>query len=103
MQKSQLQNTQGLELQDAQCLDLPPMPRLLRLTMSFEPDAAQAVLPLPKLNMLEVLSIDGVSSCPSLSCLSRLTRLSLTINLSGPILHPASADLSQGVKVCHAC
>ena len=92
-QKSQLQNIQGLELQDAQCLDLPPMPRLLRLTMSFEPDAAQAVLPLPKLNMLEVLSI----------CLSRLTRLSLTINLSGPTLHPASADLPQGVKVCHAC
>ena len=85
MEMSQLQNIQRLNLQDAQCPDVPPLPRLTQLSMSFVPDAAQAVLPLPNLMMLEVVSIHGVSTCPSLSCLSRLTMLSLSgSNLSGP-------------------
>ena len=80
------------------------MPRLSQLSMSFEPDAAQPMLPLPKLTMLEVLDLDGVSSCPSLTCLSRLTRLSLTGGiLSEPPVYAASADILQSIKVCDAC
>ena len=104
MQTSQLQNIQGLLLQDAQCPDFPTMPRLTHLRMSCEPVATQAVLPLPSLPMLEVLTLEGVSKCPSLSCLSRLTSLSLTgCYLSGPPVYSASADILQIIKVCHAC
>ena len=78
MQTSRLQNIQDLELQDAQCPDFPPVPRLTELTMSFRPSKAHPMFPLPKLTVLEALAIEGVSSCPSLTCLSRLTRLSLT-------------------------
>lgn len=70
MQMSQLQNIQCLDLWNAQCPDFPPMPRLSRLTMSHEPVTGHAMLPLPKLTMLEVLFIQGVDHCPSLSCLS---------------------------------
>ena len=103
---SQLQNIQRLALWDAQCPDLPPMPRLTHLAMSFEPVAAHAALPLPSLNMLEVLEIHGADSCPSLSSLSRLTRLVLVSHPlpAGPTRPPvyrASADLSQVLKVCY--
>ena len=70
MQMSQLQNIQCLDLWNAQCPDFPPMPRLSRFTMSHEPVTGHAMLPLPKLTMLEVLFIQGVDHCPSLSCLS---------------------------------
>ena len=104
MQASQLQGILRLELHDAQCPDFPPMPSLTQLTMSFQPDTAHPMLPLPKLTMLEALTIQGVSSCPSLGCLSRLTRL-LLINRprSGPTRYPASADILQSIKVCNAC
>ena len=104
MQTSQLQNIQRLDVQDAQCPDFPPMPKLSQLSLSFQPGAAQPVLPLPNLTMLEVLELDGVSCCPSLSCLSRLTRLSLTgRNPSQLAVYTASADILQSIKVCDAC
>ena len=100
----QLQNLKSLLLQDAQCPDIPPMSSLTYLRMSCEPAATQTMLPLPSLPMLEVLTLDGVGSCPSLSCLHRLTRLSLTGRyLSGPAVYPASAHILQIIKVCHAC
>ena len=77
MPTSQLRTIRRLDLWDAQCPEFPPMARLSDLTMSFEPVAAHAMLPLPKLTMLEALAIHGVDSCPSLSSLSRLTRLVL--------------------------
>ena len=82
------------------------MPRLTHLTMSFEPVAAHAALPLLSLTMLEVLAIHGVDSCPSLSSLSRLTRLVLVshplpVGPSRPPVYRASADLSQVLKVCY--
>ena len=104
MQTPQQKNIQHLELQDAQCPDLPPMLSLSQLSMSFMPDTALAVLPTPKLTMLEVLNLIGVRSCPSISCLSRLTRLSWAgRNLSGSTVSPASADILQSIKVCNAC
>ena len=105
MQASQLQDIQLLDIRDAQCPDLPPMPSLSYLIMCFEPLAAHAMLPLPRLTQLEVLCIQGVDNCPSLSCLSRLTRLELSSHsLPGGATVPggASADISQGIKVCHA-
>ena len=60
-------------------------------------------VPLPNLTMLEVLELDGVSCCPSLSCLSRLTRLSLTGNPSELTMYTASANILQSIKVCDAC
>ena len=53
MQASQLQDIQSLDIRDAQCPDLPPMPSLTYLFMSFEPLAAHAMLPLPNLTQLE--------------------------------------------------
>ena len=104
MQASQLQNIQRLDLWDAQCPDFPPMPRLTCLTLSFEAVTAHAMLPLPNLTVLEVLVIQGIGSCPSLSCLSRLTRNSLSANhLSGSTMYPVSADVLQSIKVCNAC
>ena len=79
------------------------MSRLSDLTMLFEPVAAHAMLPFPKRTQLEVLCIHGVDHCPSLSLLSRLTRLELTSHaLSGPPVYQASADMSQVIEVCHA-
>ena len=104
MQTSQLQNVQSLLLQDAQCPAFPPMPRLTHLRTSWEPAATQTWLPLPIPPMLEALTLEGVSSCPNSSCLSGLTRLSLTgRHLSGPPVSPASADILQVIKVCPAC
>ena len=78
------------------------MPRLSHLIMSFKPATGHATLPLPRMTMLQVLSIQGVTRYPSLSCL-RLIRLELTSQpLSGPPLHQASADVPQRLKVCHA-
>ena len=104
MQASQLQNIQRLDLWDAQCPDFPLMPRLTCLTLSFEAVTAHAMLPLPNLTVLEVLVTQGIGSCPSLSCLSRLTRNSLSANhLSGSTMYPVSADVLQSIKVCNAC
>lgn len=104
MQASQLQNIQRLDLWDAQCPDFPLMPRLTCLTLSFEAVTAHAMLPLPNWTVLEVLVTQGIGSCPSLSCLSRLTRNSLSANhLSGSTMYPVSADVLQSIKVCNAC
>ena len=103
MPTSQLGNIQCLELWNSQCPDFPPMPRLSELTMSFESVTGNAMLPLPKLTTLEVLNIRGVDHCPSLSCLTGLTVLRLTgHSLSGQLGYQASADIHQGLRVCHA-
>ena len=112
MPASQLQNIRRLDLWDAPCPDFPPMPRLTHLTVTCEPDPAHAMLPLRSLTMLQGLEIHGIGSCPSLSSLSRLTRLVLGSHPlpaegapAGPAVPPvyqASADLPQVLKVCHA-
>ena len=99
MQSSQLEDIQHLELHGAQRPDLPPMPKLSELRLSFVQDTALQVLPNPTLMMLEVLKLHNVSSCPSLGCLSRLTRLSLTGGPPGPV----SIGIWQSFKVCNAC
>ena len=99
MPPSQLQNIQSIKLWNIHCQDFPPMPRLSQLTMSYEPAVGHAMLPLPKLTMLEELSIRGVDHCPSLSGLARLTVLKLVGRL---LPNQASADIPQDLKVCHA-
>ena len=56
------------------------------------------MLPLPKVTMLEDLFIRDVAHCPSLSGLSRLTSHRL---VGQPLSSQASADIPQGLKVCH--
>ena len=102
MQTKQLHNIQRLDLWAAECPDFPPMPRLTHLTMSFEPVTAHAKLPLPSLTMLEVLTIWGADSWPSLGCLRRLTRLSV-ISRCFPYVPTLSADVLQSIQVCPAC
>ena len=100
MQMSQLLGIQRLELWEAECPVLPSMPRLTQLEMLFQPGTGLATLPLPRLTMLRVLTIWGADTWPSLSSLSRLTRLSLIAPYhTGPTEYRASADLSQLIEV----
>ena len=100
MQKTQLQNIKRRDLWDAQCPDIPPMPRLTHLFVSFANEAV-AMLHLSKFTLLQVLVIRGVNSCPSLSCLSRLTGLSLSGGfIVRPLRYSVSAD---SIKVRLAC
>ena len=95
---------QRLELWEAECPDFPLMPRLTQLTVSFESVTGHAMLPLHGLTTLEVLTIWAAHILPSLSCLSRLTKLSLMgpYHSGSPQNSQASPDLSQAIKVRHA-